>query len=345
MKYFIIPAALLAFLPGLLGFMPMAEEAKFSVFPLATTTDEDSAPTWITLSSTSEIRGLVVRLGDVAEVKSLDATLARRIRAIEIGRFDEGRERIALTADSLKAILKNNGLSDADVVLRGAKSIVVTPLSTTVGPDRIRRMVERHVRRVLAGETIDAIRAARPLRPVSIPSAKFRTELRIEPDDKNELYAGRVDLALAVVVDGRVARRVPLPTIVERRGSVVVARKRIRAGRALRYEDLEIREVTLGAQGAGVFTRIEDAIGAMTRAPLVGGQPLRKDQLRQPPVIRRGDLITVSVQIGSLKASALCKAMKDAAPGERFSLQNLGSKKTVYAVAVDSRTANAIVQN
>lgn len=305
---------------------------------------EKTAPTWITLRAHTEIRGLVARVGDVAEVKSLDPTLARRVRLLEIGRFENGRDRVDLTQASLRKILTDHGVRRDDLVLRGAERVVVRPQSSTVEPARLRRMIDRHVRLVLEGETIEAIRPAKPLRPVPIPRGRYRSELRIEPDEKNVLYAGRVELTLAVVVDGRVARRVSLPTMVERRGQIVIAKKRVPANRPLRYEDLALREGRLGVETTGAFTSIEEALGQITRSPLVSGQTLRQDLLRRPPVVRRGDIITVRVKIGRLEATALCRAQKDAAPGERFALKNIDTNKTVYAVAVDSRTAD-LIQN
>jgi flagellar basal body P-ring formation protein FlgA len=305
--------------------------------------ENETPMSWVDCQAQAEVSGLVVRLGDVASVKSLDARLKRRISAIEIGRFDRGRDRLVLTRDSLRKLLKEQGIDEKAVILRGAQKIVARPTSAAVSADRIRRMVDRHVRDMLRGEEIVSIRPALPLRAVRVPSGRYHSELRVEADKNNPLYAGRVELQLAVVVDGEVAQRVAVPTIIERRGRIVVAKKRVPKGRTLGFDDLEYREVDLGSQGTGLFRTIDEVVGQITRMPLVGGQPLRLAFLRQAPVIRRGDIVTVRARIGKLEATALCRALADAAPGERFSLRNIDSKKTVYAVAVDSRVANALM--
>ncbi|MEZ6195516.1 MAG: flagellar basal body P-ring formation chaperone FlgA [Planctomycetota bacterium] len=305
----------------------------------------DDAPVWITLEKDAEVQGLVVRLSDIAEISSLDARLGARIERIEVGNFAEGRDRLVLLRESVRAILAERGFGGEGVVIRGADRVVVRPMTVTIAPDRLRRLAEAHIREVLRGQKIDDIKSAAPLRPVTIPGGRFQFDLEVQGDERNPLYAGRVEIVVVAKVDGKIAERIPVPMTVERRGTIVVAKRRIPQGRLIEYDDVETREVPLGAYGAGLSSSVERVVGQTARGTLLKDQPIRDTFLRAQPVIRRGDVVTARVVLGRLEVKALCRALKEGAPGDRIELENVETGTRVLALVVDSRTVDALLQN
>jgi flagella basal body P-ring formation protein FlgA len=122
-------------------------------------------------------------------------------------------------------------------------------------------------------------------------------------------------------------------TPVAARGNVdVLAYARsIGAGEIVQPEDL----VWAKAAGAPADApRDSDAIiGLAAKRPLRAGALASARDVSAPLVIKAGELVTVTWSDGYVTLTMQGKAMKTAAQGETFAVQNLASKKLIEAVA------------
>jgi flagella basal body P-ring formation protein FlgA len=73
----------------------------------------------------------------------------------------------------------------------------------------------------------------------------------------------------------------------------LVAAHPLAPGQPLRMEDLSSRQGDLTQLPEGTLTDPEQALGRLTSSNISQGQPLRADQLRQPPVVQQGQNVTV----------------------------------------------------
>jgi flagella basal body P-ring formation protein FlgA len=66
--------------------------------------------------------------------------------------------------------------------------------------------------------------------------------------------------------------------------------------------------------------------------------PLRADNIELPPLVKRGDFVTIIAESENLKITTLGQVKKRGCIGERIPVVNLDSKKVLHALVVDANT-------
>ena len=82
----------------------------------------------------------------------------------------------------------------------------------------------------------------------------------------------------------------------------------------------------------------EKVVGRRTRRSIDPATVLRTDLVELPPIVKRGDIVTIVAEAGGMRITALGKIKKKGHKGERLKVINLNSKKEIYARVVDSST-------
>jgi len=124
---------------------------------------------------------------------------------------------------------------------------------------------------------------------------------------------------------------------------VVVLSRAASPGRPLTAEDLELQQRDVSSLAYGYLERTELVLGRSLRRPLLMGSTLSPDVLAEATVIRRGNVVTVLSQLGSLQVRSQGKALSDASTGETVSVQNLSSSRVVQGVVRDAGTVEVLL--
>ena len=74
------------------------------------------------------------------------------------------------------------------------------------------------------------------------------------------------------------------------------------------------------------------------RRTIYGNTVLREDLVEMPPLVKRGDLVTILAEVGTLRITALGEVKATGRRGERISVVNLDSRKRLFARVIDART-------
>lgn len=80
-----------------------------------------------------------------------------------------------------------------------------------------------------------------------------------------------------------------------------------------------------------------EIIGTETVRRLGAGRPLRIADVREPVLVRRGEAVALMLESGSLRLSALGKALEDGVKGAPVRVLNLDSKREVRGIVVDRK--------
>ena len=83
----------------------------------------------------------------------------------------------------------------------------------------------------------------------------------------------------------------------------------------------------------GIIFEPGQIVGMELARSLNAGSTLKVSQLRQPKVIKRGQLVTLKAGAGGLEVQIQGKALEDAVEGERVMVSNLSSGKKVEGTA------------
>ena len=311
----------------------------FGVASLTTLGQREADFLWVELRPSVEIAGLHVHLGDVAVLRALAPETEDRARRLVIGRVATTDVAFRLTQPTIRRLLQQGGFVERAISVTGASSVEVR--------SRTRRLTGSHMQRVARMWVLQHLKSATGVRDVStastladitVPASRFRSSFRVDETALPKRLAGRVEIPCLVIIDGEAHRRVMVPVKIERRGGVVVIHRRISRGRMITPADIRTETRELGSLAADVLSDVDSVIGRIAVTALSPGQLVTRRSIREVPLVRRGDVVTARIEVGSLVVQALCRVQTEGAASESVLLTNIETKKTVRGIVIDSKT-------
>jgi flagella basal body P-ring formation protein FlgA len=109
--------------------------------------------------------------------------------------------------------------------------------------------------------------------------------------------------------------------------TVVVAARPLSRLQPVALEDLELVPRELASLPAGYFRKPEDVIGRLAERNIGAGEVLDPRIVRSPPLIKRGQSVTLIVHSGGLSVRAIGVALADGGLNERVRVRNPASAR------------------
>lgn len=138
--------------------------------------------------------------------------------------------------------------------------------------------------------------------------------------------------------DGIQKRRWYVPVRVHWWADVVVVRKDAPLRTLLLNDMLEVKRVDVADHIGVWWKRAADVAGMQVTRPLHKGDAVYSPYVKRPPLVKRGDRVTIVATIGTISVRAEGKVLKAGSRGDRLLVQNLRSKQTVQAVVMNANT-------
>lgn len=160
--------------------------------------------------------------------------------------------------------------------------------------------------------------------PFSVPAGDL--EFQIIPANPEVIGSHR--LTLMVRVDGQIASNRSIRAKIEAMAEILVAASNLRRGKILSEEDVVFQLEDISRLKQPLFFTDEIVGKRLTRSVRLG-QPLLRQQVEFPPLIKRGDRVVIRAQRGGLILTAAGEARQDGLEGETIRVMNIGSRKEV----------------
>jgi len=90
------------------------------------------------------------------------------------------------------------------------------------------------------------------------------------------------------------------------------------------------------------WTDTQELAGTRTTRPLRKGDVVFSSYVKRPPLIRRGDEVSIIARWGGIRVTAMGKALKPAGLGDTLRVQNIRSKQIMQATAIGAHTVRVI---
>lgn len=200
--------------------------------------------------------------------------------------------------------------SDIEALVAGAlNEELAARLGENAGAYRV--TINQNLQAITVGaELADRLRVDLLARP-SNRSTRFSAVVRTPGGDDIVRLDGQADHRIAVPV---LARAVP-------RGEVV------------RASDLRLQEMDYARTiGTPTLVHRDDIIGLAARRTLRAGAPVNPDDLAEPLMVERQDLVTLVYRHGALALTVRARALDEGAYGQSVDVINLQSNRTVRGV-------------
>ncbi|MGD8666779.1 MAG: flagellar basal body P-ring formation chaperone FlgA [Desulfobacterales bacterium] len=277
-----------------------------------------------------------ILLGQIATIEGADARFNQRLKDILIAKAPLPGDTRQIDQKLLQKRLKQHHIDLAAVIVEAPPQMVVTRSHFEIQKEEIQKIVSEFIIQQTPQENKN-LRIKKIQVPDSIMLPKGRITYRVTAP-RNRRLIGRCPLNVHFSVNGRAEKKLWVTVELEVLGSVVVTRKPLGRYRPITAEDIEVQTMDLANLPANVLSDPEAAIGKRTKRAIGARMPLRADNIELPPLVKRGDFVTIIAESENLKITTLGQVKKRGRMGERIPVVNLDSKKVLHARVIDANT-------
>jgi len=133
-------------------------------------------------------------------------------------------------------------------------------------------------------------------------------------------------------------RRWYVPVRVHWWATAIVMNRTVSARSLLTYDMLKKTRTDIAGHNGQWIEHASELIGMRLNRRMNKGDVIQINFVRRPPLIKRGDLVQILLDIGNLHVRAAGQALRTAGRGDRILVKNLRSHEVVQAVAVNPGT-------
>ena len=272
------------------------------------------------LRSPIVVEGPDLTLGHIFE----DAGDASSVR---VGPSPEPGERTVIRPASLARFAKQHGLEWAPGP--AVNSVVVRRASTTLAEDDVTYLLRQELRAAGAAGQLDIELRRQNLRiAVPIDSIYDLTIDRLSYDRESGRFTAQLRVSgpefspRNAVIDGVAHSVVEIP----------VTTRTIAKGGVIAEDDIAWIEVRSGDVQRRTATDLEQIVGQEAKRQIRPDSPIRSNDLWPPRLVRKGRLVTLTVQTRYMLLQTNGQAVEDGALGDVVRVLNLKSRKTVRGI-------------
>jgi len=314
------------------------------------------------------IDGDEVTLGDVAELSGGDERQVKELRSIRLCSAPlPGRSR-ELDQPYIERRLVQSAVDLSRLSFSGAGKVIVQSAYAEITGTQIQAAVEEEVFRSLSreesatapqrsqrkskkkrgggGSVHSVCSVAKSREDVTLEFRKLPQKvilpqgsvtLRAVPADDLPFKGNKV-VYVEIFVEDKKTKRIPVSLKVRRFGEVLLCRRRVDRHHVFTAEDLIVERRETTTLPDDVDLEIGEVVGKRAKAFIPSGRVIRRGMIEQPPVLHRGDLVTVRVPLKGILVTMEGEARADGRPGEIIPVRNIRSRREISARVVDSKT-------
>ncbi len=155
---------------------------------------------------------------------------------------------------------------------------------------------------------------------------------------RSEKLKGYVKLVAAISVNGTVRNKVKLSGWVDVFESIVCAARNLKKKEIINADDVYLVRRNISHISANYLTDIGKVTGLMAKHSIKADKSIKGWMLEKSPVVNKGDLVTILAESSGLMITVPGKVLMQGFAGELVKVQNLMSKRKIYAKIIDPST-------
>jgi len=275
-----------------------------------------------------EVSSDTLVLSDIAGIDAQSAELAQ----IPIGHAPYPGHYRWLKRVDLERYLRKWGVDLRLIQIEMKDPVLITRASQGVPRELIRRAVESF------------LKMERPDLEFLIEKINFPGQVILPEGDISIhvnlagglVHLDQISLKLDFFVEGERYKSQWTRVALRARVLAVVTSRDVPYGYRLQSPDLVLREKELHRLDE-FLTQIDGAVGNVTKRRLQAGEIVRRQDLKRPILVKRGDDVTVVARGNSFIVSTLGRARDGGSMGDYIQIENLQSKQTLRGIIVGER--------
>ncbi len=296
----------------------------------------------IRLHGECRVENPVVALGDIATIHARDQETVDRLASIELFPAPTpGRQRF-LSVSQVQDMLFRRGANLAEHRLSGSSRVTVLGLEDAAGterPDAPSVAISNRANAAVSKAVVRYLGQAAPETGAWIVDVKLdEGQVRFVTAPRSSIsvrggaapWTGPQRFEVTVDSDGEPATfqidaEVSLPP------NVVVATRAISRGRLISAADVRLEPVSATDRSSERFYGLDEVIGLEVSSAIAAGRPLTRKAVRQPILVRRGDVVAVYARAAGISVRVMARARDDGSLNEAVAVESLLDRKVYYA--------------
>jgi len=282
------------------------------------------------------IDGEEIKLGDIAEIKGSDPVAIRQLKSVSMGKAPlPGKSRQIVKRD-IKNKLRQHGFNLSEIDIKCCKKIDISRSFVEISKAKIKKIISDFIYKNISRDRNKIIiKDVYAGHSVILPKGRI-TYLVIPP--KNRDLMGTIPFNIRFNVNRSFKKTVLVSAKVEVFANVVVAKRPIKRFHIITEDDICLKEMDLAKLPSNVIMNREEVLNKRAKRKISPQHVLRSDLIDMPPILKRGDMVSIIAESNGLKITAMGIVKGKGYRGGRVSVTNLDSGKRVYARVVDSNT-------
>lgn len=277
-----------------------------------------------------------IYLGSVAKIRGADRDLVKRLHGIFIGKAPLPGETRRIDTKYMLLRIRQGNIDPSRVDIADHGEVTVRRRSVTIGRQAVEEAITNFIHRKMPWDKGQAkITKLHFNQAIALPPGKV--SLKIAPPKSCD-YLGNVPLSVSIFVDGQFEKRIWVTAQIKVQGEVVVVRKPLGRYQRIAQDDLLLKTMDLSQIPPDAIRQIASVVGKRTTRSVFPKAVLREALVESPPVLKRGDLVTILAESQGLKITTQGLTKEKGRPGERIRVLNIDSKKMIYARVLDGGT-------
>jgi len=281
-------------------------------------------------------------LGDIACVSCNNPSLLERINNISIGNTPWPGNVRRIERDTLNARFMDEGIDFKEIAYGSSTSSLISVESITIpGEEIVRKAKEYLLSKLSRPESEIIIESDRTPMDKLIPANGGDIQWEISQIDANK-ERGNVQLIVRIYINEKQYLKMPVFLTVRTYEDIITSNKKINRHDILAMDDLVIKRMETTKLTEVTFDTREGLLGKRAMRPILPNIPITAEMVDNPPLIKKGDFIRVSVQSGNLHILTKGVAKEDGYAGKVIKIKNIDSNKELYGKVEDSTTVKII---
>ena len=168
-----------------------------------------------------------------------------------------------------------------------------------------------------------------------VPSGKISFRLFQRGQRK---FEGYVSVVAVIKVNNVVRNKVKISGWVDIFKYVVCASRDLERGEKIKEDDLYIIKRNLSHLSSKILTDKKEIVGLIAKHNIKADTCLKEWMVEKAPVVNKGDIVTIMAESGDLLVTVPGKVLMKGFSGELVKVQNLMSKKEIFAKVLNHST-------
>jgi flagella basal body P-ring formation protein FlgA len=276
-----------------------------------------------------------ITLGEIADIRGEDQQILELLKAVRLGRAPRPGGMKEIRGDSIETKILQSGVEAETVTLYLPEKVAVKTDGVEISPQEIEDKVKQFILQKVPWDSKNVAIMVSPVEALTLPQGKVTYELSTR---RKEDFLGSANIALVFLVDGQVTKKIQVHVTVDVIQEVMVSNRSLNRHDVISREDVRPEKMNLAELQADVITEPGEVIGKRTKRNLDVNTPLRLTFLEIPPLVKRGDMVTIVAETDVLKITTKGVVTESGCKGDMVRVVNVNSRKELFAKVRDART-------